>query len=204
MRTALVTTTVVGIFCVIVAGCSSELVKFNEPHGIYSVGMPGTPEQVMVRTDAKEGRWLSLFLYEAYPGFFSSSDAQYYKVGHGRMEHTGETAPTTEDIEKALMELSQMGGVLKVKKNVPVPFDGYSVRDLTLVGAASESVVRTYVKVTPEDNFIYMMEIQFVEGDVNQAELDAFLGSFQLGPEAGKTPKNLNEERIPDWLKKKQ
>ena len=199
MRTRIIVTAAVIVTVGHLAGCKGKLKKFEEPHGIYTVSMPGSPVEDFVRQEAGDGRVLMIYTYK------SSGSAGYgYRVSHGSVEYSlGDAPPTIEDLEKAVIEylVSAHGDSIDVDKEMFV--EGYTGRHLVLSGKGSKTAARMYTKVIPEANFVYLMEMTFPGGEYVQADVDAFFDSFEFGPEAGKPPKEIDQEKIPDWLKSK-
>ena len=199
MRATIFTAAAVLVTMGIFTGCKGKLKKFEEPHGIYSVSMPGSPAEDFVRQEAGDGRVLMIYTYK------SSGSAGYgYRVSHGSVEYSlGDSPPAIEDLEEAVLDYlrSAHGDSIDVDKEVSV--EGYTGRHLLLSGKGAKTAARVFTKVIPEANFVYLMEMTFPEGEYVQADVDAFFDSFEFGPEAGKPPKGIDEEKIPDWLKSK-
>lgn len=185
----------------VTVGCKGKLKRFDEPHGLYSVTMPGSPVEDLVNREPKDGRWLSLFAYRSTSG----STGIDYRVSHGRVEYSSEAEPPgIEDLEEAVIEhlRSAHGDSIDVDREVPA--EGYTGRHLVISGKGAKTAARMYTKVIPEENFIYLMEMTFPPGEYVQSEVDAFFDSFEFGPEAGKPAREIDPEKIPDWLKSKR
>lgn len=178
---------------------TGKLRTFEEPNGIYAVMMPGSPVEDFVNTEPVDGRWLSLFTYRS-----TGATGYEYRVSHGRVEYSGEAGPPgLKDLEKAVIDHVTSAHGHSIDVNRKLSFQGYAGRHLLISGGGAKTAVRMYVKVTPEDNFIYLMEMTFPPGEYVQADVDAFLDSFEFGPEAGTPAKGIDEEKVPDWLKSK-
>ena len=125
-------------------------------------------------------------------------------MSHGSVEYSSDDEPPTrKEVEKAVIDYltSTHGHSIDVDKKLSL--EDYKGRHLVITGAGVKTVARMFVKVVPEANFVYLMEMTFPPGEYVQADIDAFVDSFTFGPEAGKPPKEIDEEKIPDWLKKK-
>ena len=202
MKARIIATAAVIVAVSLFAGCKGKLKTFEEPHGLYSVSLPGSPVEDFVRQEAGDGRVLMLYTYKASSGLGSSGIQ--YRVSHGSFEYSGEAEPPTrKEIEKAVIEYltSTHGDSIDVDKKLS--YEGFTGRHVLISGRGAKTAARLYTKVIPEANFVYLMEMTFPPGEYVQSDVDAFLDSFEFGPEAGKPPKVIDEEKIPDWLKSK-
>ena len=183
----------------LLSGCRGKPRTFEEPGGQYTVLMPGSPAEDFVNTEPEGGRWLSLFAYRA-----TGSGGYEYSVSHGRVEHTDEAGPpTSKELENVVIEYLKSAHGHSIDVNRKMTLGEFKGRHLLMTGGGAKTAVRMYWKVVPGNNFIYLMEMTFPPGEYVQADVDAFLDSFELGPEAGKPAGEIDQEKIPDWLKSK-
>jgi len=171
----------------IAAGCSGKLKRFDEPHGLYSVSMPGSPVEDLARHEVGDGRVLVLHAYRSSSGL--GSGGNQYRVSHGSVEYSSEDEPpTTKQIEKAVVEYLESAHGHSIDVDRRLSLGKFHGRHLLITGKGAKTAARMFTKVVPEANLVYLMEMTFPPGEYVQSEVDAFLDSFELGPEADTPP----------------
>jgi predicted small lipoprotein YifL len=143
----------------------SDWQEFSSEEGGFSVLMPGIPEEQV------------------------SEDTVIYAVELGTklaylVSYTNMPGSITDDNAEMLLDNGQEGflktGDYEVVNSEAITLDGNPGRDLLIEGETDAGKVTFYLRMYLAQDKLYQLAVTAVEDEIDNAEIDLFLDSFQL------------------------